>query len=103
MGVAAGQIVLAIINLVIVTIVINRVLNLRFRELLESLAPAFVSSMIMIVAVRVFQVSFELSGVAGLLSYAFLGGAIYVGVLGLFNREIILGAFTTLRAAFSRS
>jgi len=102
-GVAAGQIVLAIINLAIVAIVINRVLNLRFRELLESLAPAFVSSVIMIAVVRAFQASFELSGIAGLLSYACVGGAVYMGVLGLFNREIIKGAFTTLRAAFSRS
>jgi len=102
-GVAAGQVALAIINVVIVTVVINRVLNLRFREFLESLWPAFVSSVIMIVIVKAFQVNFELSGIAGLLTYAFIGGATYLGVLGLINREIVKGAFTTLRAAFSRS
>jgi hypothetical protein len=102
-GVAAGQVALSIIYVSMLTIVINRLMNFRLRELLDALFPAVMSSVIMIVIVKVFQYSFSLSGVVGLFIYAILGGATYLSVLAMINREIIRDAFSTLRAAFSRS
>jgi len=102
-GVAAGQAALSFIYVSIATVVANRLLKFRLQELLEALSPAVISSVIMIAGVKVFQLNFDLSGLVGLLSYAALGGAIYLGALRLINREIIRNAFSTLRAAFSRS
>jgi O-antigen/teichoic acid export membrane protein len=102
-GVAAGQAVLSFVYVGMATIVANRLLKFRLRELLEALWPAVVSSLVMIAVVKVFQLNFDLGGLVGVLAYAALGGAIYFGVLRLINREIIRDAFSTLRAALSRS
>jgi len=102
-GVAAGQVALSILYVTMLTLVINRFLKFRLRELLEALYPAMLSSVIMVVIVKIFQYNFDLRGVVGLFTYAFLGGATYFAVLGVTNREMIKYAFLTLRSAFSRS
>jgi O-antigen/teichoic acid export membrane protein len=102
-GVAAGQLVLSLIYVCMATLVINRLLKFRLQELLAALLPAVISSVIMIVIVRVFQYNFDLRGVVGFFTYAMLGGATYLGVLGMTNRELIRDAFSTLRAALSRA
>jgi len=102
-GIAAGQVVLSIIYVTMVTIVANRILKFRLRELLEALFPAIVSSVVMIAVVKAFQYNLDLNGVVGLFTYAILGGATYLGVLIIINREIVNNAFSTLRAVFSRS
>lgn len=102
-GVAAGQLVLSFVYVSMATVVINRLLKFSLQELLKALFPAIISSVIMIAVVKVFQLNLDLGGVVGLFTYVFLGGATYLAALGVINREIIIDAFTTLRAAFSRS
>lgn len=99
-GIAVGQAVLAFIYVAMITVVINRILKFSLRELLDALAPAILSSAIMFGVVKAFQFNLDLRGIIGFLLYAILGGATYLGVLVIINREIIKGAFSTLRAVF---
>ncbi len=102
-GVAVGQLALSFLYVTMLTVVIDRILKFQLRELLEALLPAIVSSIMMVAVVKVFQLGVSLNGLVGLLTYALMGGVTYLGVLAVINKEIITGAFSTLRAAFSRS
>jgi O-antigen/teichoic acid export membrane protein len=101
-GVAAGQIIFAVVSILIDSIVVSRVIKFSLFEMGQSLAPAITSSLIMVCVLILVKSFLPLHGWVGLLVIASVGAITYLGALNLFNRDVFVQARQTLQQAFSK-
>jgi hypothetical protein len=101
-GVAAGQIVFAIISMLIDSILVNRVIRFSLAEMGKSVAPALFASAVMTGVVWLGESTLSLNGWLGLFVIALMGATAYLVALALFSREVVTEAKKTLQQAFSK-
>lgn len=101
-GVAAGQIVFAIISMLIDSILVNRVIRFSLAEMGRSVAPALFASSVMTGVVWLGESALSLNGWLGLFVIALMGATAYLLALALFSREVVIQAKKTLQQAFSK-
>jgi lipopolysaccharide exporter len=100
-GVAAGQIAIALISVSLDMLVANRVMKYSFRDLYGSVSPALYSTLSM--AVVLFLIwQFVPVGLVQLILMVVLGALTYFGVFWILNREALLLGVLTVRSAFLR-
>jgi O-antigen/teichoic acid export membrane protein len=101
-GVAAGQIAIGLISVSLDLLVANRVMNYSLGELVRSIAPAFVSTLMMAVVLFLIKQSLPVEGLVQLIVMIVLGGLTYAGMLWFLNREALMQGLNTVRAVLQR-
>lgn len=102
-GVAAGQVVMSILFVIVDAIVVSRVLDFPVRRMVYSIAPAIAATAVMAVVGGVMLVAAQPRGIEGLVLLVPLSIGVYVASLMLISRDTILEARTVLRAAMARA
>ena len=101
-GVAAGQILIALISLSMDMGIVNRIMHYRFHDLSNAIAPALVSTLSMAVVLFLVKEVIPVDGLIQLILMLALGGLTYGGVLWLIDREALLFGVTTIRSTLLR-
>jgi lipopolysaccharide exporter len=101
-GVAAGQIAIGLFSVSLDLLVANRVMRYSLGELVRSIAPAFVSTLMMAAVLFLIQQSMPVEGLVQLIVMVVLGGLTYTGMLWFLNREALMQGVSTVRAALQR-
>ena len=101
-GVAAGQIAIAVISLSMDMLVANHVMKYPFRELFNSILPALVSTLSMAAVLFFIRQAVPVEGLLQLILMVALGGLTYFGVFWLLNREALVLGVSTIRSALLR-
>ncbi len=101
-GVALSQIGLAIFYVTLDSIVVSRIIQFSTLELLRALAPALAGAGMMAVALVTVNTFLAPAGLAGLVGLILVGLATYAATLTLVKREIVVQAYSAVRAS-SRS
>ncbi|MBT7782111.1 MAG: hypothetical protein HN741_04225, partial [Anaerolineae bacterium] len=85
-------------------IIASRLINASFKEILKALTPALGAASIMAVAVSLTLFSMQdiMPTIQLIMSIA-IGGVVYIGGLWLFQRELLLEGYATLRNALVRN
>lgn len=96
-GVAIGQIIFAVFSVSLDSFVVGRIINLKFVEFANALAPSVLSSGIMALAVGLIRILFEPSGWLGLGIEVIGGIIVFVATLMLFSRDTVVQITSTLR------
>jgi O-antigen/teichoic acid export membrane protein/glycosyltransferase involved in cell wall biosynthesis len=100
-GVAAGQIAIALISVSMDMLVANRVMSYSFRDLFGAISPALYSTLSM--AAVLFMIGQIVpDGLIQLSLMVGLGGLTYFGVFWILNREALLLGVMTVRSALIR-
>jgi lipopolysaccharide exporter len=101
-GVAAGQIAIGLISVSLDLLVANRVMKYSLGELVRSIAPAFVSTLMMAAVLFLIQQSLPVEGLLQFAIMVILGGLTYAGMLWFLNREALMQGVSTIRSALQR-
>lgn len=101
-GVATGQILFAVVAMVIDSIAVSRVINFSLTEMAQSVLPSIIASIIMVCVTGLSEAFLQLNGWIGLLVIALLGAVSYLIALTLFSRDVVTQAKRTLQQAFSK-
>jgi O-antigen/teichoic acid export membrane protein len=101
-GVAAGQIAIALISVSMDMLVANRVMHYPMRDLFNAISPSLVSTLSMAVVLFFIQQEVPVHGLLQLILMLVLGGSTYFGVFWLFDRDALLLGVTTVRSALTR-
>ncbi|MGE5375840.1 MAG: glycosyltransferase, partial [Bacteroidota bacterium] len=101
-GVAAGQIVIALISVTMDMLVANRVMHYPFRDLASAVSPSFISTLSMAVTLFLIRQVVPVDGLIQLILMVVLGGLTYFGVFWLINREALYLGLMTVRSALMR-
>jgi O-antigen/teichoic acid export membrane protein len=102
-GVAAGQVVLSIIFVIVDSVIVSRVLAFPVGRMVVAIRPALCGALAMGIAVGTLNVTVHPGGVAGLVLLVSLAVSVYTGSLLLISRDTILEARTVLRSAMARA
>ncbi len=97
-GVAAGQIAIALISVSMDMLVANRVMKYPARELLGAIAPSLFSTLSMAVVLFLIRQAVPV-GLVQLILMVALGALTYFGVFWMLNREALLLGIMTVRSA----
>ncbi|MGE5464937.1 MAG: oligosaccharide flippase family protein, partial [Syntrophothermus sp.] len=98
-GVAAAQIVIALISVTLDLLVANRVMRYPFRELFGAIYPSVASALSMAVLLFLIRQVVPVEGLFQLLLMVVLGGLTYFSIFWLINRDALLQGFTTIQSA----
>jgi O-antigen/teichoic acid export membrane protein len=101
-GVAVSQIFLAIFYVTVDSLVVNRILNFQIGNMIKALTPALAGAAAMSVTLVILMSLVTPSGVAGLILVVMIGIGAYASALVLVSRDVVLKAYTMLRAATAR-
>jgi O-antigen/teichoic acid export membrane protein len=102
-GVAIGQIIFAVFSVALDSFIVSRVINLRFVEFLNALAPSVISSGVMALVVGLIRIIFEPAGWLGLGIEVVGGVFVFIATLILFSGDTVLQITSTLRKELSGS
>jgi lipopolysaccharide exporter len=101
-GVAAGQIAIALISVSLDMLVANRVMQYSFSELFNAISPSLVSTLSMGAVLFFIAQAVPVDGLIQLILMVTLGGLTYFGIFWLFNRDALILGVTTIRSALMR-
>jgi O-antigen/teichoic acid export membrane protein len=101
-GVAAGQIVIAFVNVALHTLTVNKVMHYSFSDLTRALLPGLSSASVMALVVWGVWKVFRLEGFFGLSIMLLIGAAVYFLMLLLVSRETVLRGYQVLMELISR-
>jgi len=101
-GVAAGQILIAVISVSLDMGIVNRVMHYPFRDLFGAISPALISTLSMAIVLFFVKEIVPVDGLVQLILMVALGGLTYLGVFWLINRDALLLGATTIRSALLR-
>jgi O-antigen/teichoic acid export membrane protein len=96
-GVAVGQLVFALVSFLIDCVVANRVVRIKYLKLIDALAPAAISSLIMALVIGAVQLTITISGWGGFAIIILLGVVIYVMTLSLLRRDMLVQIFKIIK------
>lgn len=99
-GVAAAQIIVSALNVMLDVATVSRVARLRAADILRALRPALAGTAAMALAVGPLQFWFNIDHVAELLLLVMTGALVYLGAVALVNRSVVMEAGAALRATF---
>lgn len=88
-GVAAGQIVFAILSIIFESVVVSRIIDFNLSEAIQPLIPATICTGAMALTTTVAKLLFKLDGVIGLIIVIVIGGGTFLGVLSLVDRTLV--------------
>ena len=88
-GVATGQIIFAILSIILESVVVSRVIDFNLSETIQPLVPAAICTAAMALTTTVIKLLFNLDGVVGFIIVIMIGGGTFVGVLSLIDRTLI--------------
>jgi lipopolysaccharide exporter len=100
-GVAAGQIAIALISVTMDMLVANRVMGYPFRELFGAISPSLYSTLSMAGTLFVIRQAVP-DGLVQLILMVALGGLTYFGVFWILNREALLLGVATVRSTLKK-
>jgi hypothetical protein len=101
-GVAAGQIVVAVISLTMDMLIANYVMKYPWSDLVKSISPALIATLSMAAVLFLIQQSLPTADLVQLILMVTLGGLTYVGVLWLMSRDLLLQGVNTIRSTLNR-
>jgi O-antigen/teichoic acid export membrane protein len=101
-GVAAGQIVVAVISLTMDMIIANYVMKYPWMDLLKSISPAFTATLSMAAVLFLIQQSMPSANLLQLILMVAFGGLTYIGVLWVMSRDLLLQGVNTIRSTLNR-
>lgn len=96
-GVAIGQIIFAIISVLLDSFVVSRIIKFKLVETTKALIPAVVCSLAMLLTTIPTMYFFTKPGLSGLLVITSLGGLTFLVTLSVFDRSLILQIVQYLR------
>lgn len=102
-GVAAGQVALAVLFVVIDMVVVARVLNYRAWDAMRAIAPALACTQVMAGTVVLLDRGLAPNGIGGLLAIVIVASLVYVATLMTVSGETIASAREVVRSAMSRA
>jgi O-antigen/teichoic acid export membrane protein len=88
-GVAAGQIIFAILSIIFESVVVSRVIDFKLRETIQPLIPATICTVMMVLTTSAAKLLFKLDGALGLVAVIVIGGGTFLGMLSLFDRMLM--------------
>jgi O-antigen/teichoic acid export membrane protein len=101
-GVAASQIVIALISVSLDMAIANRVMRYPWRELFNAISPSLVSTLSMAAVLFLVHQAVPQEGLIQLILMVALGGLAYFGAFWLLNRDALYLGVTTIRSALLR-
>lgn len=101
-GVAAGQLALALFFVALDTWMVRRVLRFPYSDLTRALAPALMGSLVMAIVVLGLRLAVDPRGVVGLLLVVAVAVVVFGATLAVVSRETVARARSVLRAALAR-
>jgi O-antigen/teichoic acid export membrane protein len=101
-GVGVGQIIFAIISVLLDNFVVSRIIKFNLIDTVKALVPAIVCSISMLFTTIPAMIFFSPSGLIGLLSITLLGFLTFLAVLSFVDRSLVLQAVQFLKKKISR-
>lgn len=102
-GVAAGQVALAVLFVVIDMLVVARVLDFSAPDTGRSIAPSLVCTLVMATIVVLLDRVLAPGGIGGLLMIVTIAALVYVTTLVIVSQETITSARNVVRSAMTRA
>jgi O-antigen/teichoic acid export membrane protein len=102
-GVAIGQVIYAIFSVSLDSFIVSRIVKFKFIELINAIAPAAFSSVIMAVTLGLIHIFFTPTGWIGFGILLLLGATSFIFTLALVSRETVFQIISTLRKEVNRS
>lgn len=101
-GVAAAQIVVAVISLVLDMVVANYVMRYPWTDLVKAISPALTATLSMAAVLFLIQQSMPTANLVQLILMVALGGLTFIGVLWFMSRDLLLQGVNTIRSTLNR-
>jgi O-antigen/teichoic acid export membrane protein len=101
-GVAAGQIAIAMISVSMDMLIANRVMSYPMSDLFNAISSSVASTLAMAIVLFSIQQFVPVAGLLQLLLMVLLGGLTYLGVFWLLNKDALLLGVATIRSALLR-
>lgn len=103
LGVAFGQLAVALLNVTLDCLVVSRVVRFGLDELIRSLAPALTATTVMALTILLLEAMLAPGAIVALIVYPLVGVAAYVAILSFTSHDEVLRARRALRSALSRT
>ncbi len=101
-GVAAGQIAIAVINILVDSLMANRIMHYSFRDLAQALWPGLSSALLMSVVLWWLWRTYSFDGFPGLALMVVVGAVVCLLGLFLFSRQTVIEGLAILQGLISR-
>ena len=96
-GVAAGQIIFAIISIVFESVVVSRIIDFNLSETIQPLIPATICSGAMALTTTIAKLLFNLDGVLGFIVVIVIAGGTFLSVLSFVDRTLMNQIIRTVK------
>lgn len=101
-GVAAGQIVIALISVSMDLLVANVTMSYSLTDLFKAIGPSFASTLLMAAVLFLIRETVPAAGLLQLILMVTLGGLTYFLAFWMISRETLLQGVTTIRSSLAR-